>query len=248
MADFGIDNGGETDVADFLCKKYGSIMFLKIFVNSVENNNDVTVSDVTVSDVMMNDIKSNYIEHIQKHNKKVFSHTEPFFDSGFDLFYPKKDGYVCTGNGASKGIVNKIDFQVKCSAIMIHKKRGCGCGRGRGCECGCGCGCGCKRESCDDNGEFKEYVTGYMLFPRSSLSKTPLRLANSVGVIDSGYRGNIIGMFDCLSENYDISYMDRLVQICAPTMCPIYVELVEKEEDLGVNTSRGDGGFGSTGK
>ena len=87
-----------------------------------------------------------------------------------------------------------------------------------------------------------------MLYPRSSLSKTPLRLANSVGIIDSGYRGNIIGMFDCRCDEYKINYMDRLVQICDPTMCPIYVELVEKESDLGVNSTRGDGGFGSTGR
>ena len=32
---------------------------------------------------------------------------------------------------------------------------------------------------------------GYYLYPRSSISKTPLILANSVGIIDSGYRGNI---------------------------------------------------------
>ena len=33
---------------------------------------------------------------------------------------------------------------------------------------------------------------GYYLYPRSSISKTPLRLANSVGIIDAGYRGNIM--------------------------------------------------------
>ena len=36
----------------------------------------------------------------------------------------------------------------------------------------------------------------YYLYPRSSISKTPFRLANSVGIIDSGYRGNIICMLD----------------------------------------------------
>jgi len=214
-----------------LCKKYGSFMLLKLFVNHHIGSIHEEVGDGDGDGV--HDIKSNYIQHIQKHNAKVFSDTEPFFDSGFDLFYPVKDGYRCSGSGGSRGIVNKIDFQVKCSATMIREK----------------CACGCKRESCHDDEEvYKEYVTGYMLFPRSSSSKTLLRLANSVGVIDSGYRGNIIGMFDCLSENYEISYMDRLVQICAPTMCPIYVQLVEKEQDLGVNSSRGYGGFGSSGK
>ena len=42
--------------------------------------------------------------------------------------------------------------------------------------------------------------TGYYMYPRSSLSKTQLRLANSVGIIDSGYRGNLVGAFDCLSK------------------------------------------------
>ena len=36
----------------------------------------------------------------------------------------------------------------------------------------------------------------YYLFPRSSISKTPLRLANSIGLIDGGYRGELVGMVD----------------------------------------------------
>ena len=36
----------------------------------------------------------------------------------------------------------------------------------------------------------------YYLYPRSSITKTPLRLANSVGIIDAGYRGNIIACVD----------------------------------------------------
>lgn len=202
MSSFKIDN---TDYLS-LCKKYGSFMLLKIFVNSIND-----------------DIKTNYKEHIIKHNSKVFTQNEPFFDSGFDLFYPMKDGYICCG---ANGSVNKIDFQVKCSATMIHNSIN-GVGGAIG---------------------INEFVSGFMLFPRSSLSKTPLRLANSVGVIDSGYRGNIIGMFDCNSETYTISFMDRLLQICSPNMAPIYVVMVEKEEELGINTSRGEGGFGSTGK
>jgi dUTP pyrophosphatase len=186
-----------------LSKKYGSFMLLKIFVNKNIGEDFINI----------------YREHIQKHNTKVFSDKEPYFDSGFDLLYPIKDGYICCG---LNGTVNKIDFQIKCSATMFHKYGDCE--------------------------TLSEYVTGYMLFPRSSLSKTPLRLANSVGVIDSGYRGNIIGMFDCFSETYTISYMERLLQICSPNMAPIYVVMVENEEELGINTSRGEGGFGSTGK
>ena len=92
----------------------------------------------------------------------------------------------------------------------------------------------------------KSYNTGYYLYPRSSLSKTKLRLANSTGIIDAGYRGHIIGMFDVLAETRIFNY-DKLIQICAPGLVPIVVTLVDQIEDLGEETQRGAGGFGSTG-
>lgn len=87
----------------------------------------------------------------------------------------------------------------------------------------------------------------YYLYPRSSIIKTNLRLANSVGIIDSGYLGNIIGIFDKIDSN--VTYIDkysRLLQICSPTLSPIYVKIIENKEDFGT-TERGTGGFGSTG-
>ena len=100
---------------------------------------------------------------------------------------------------------------------------------------------------------FTKTNTGYYMYPRSSISKTPLRLANSVGIIDSGYRGHLMGMFDCLplaqaGESYTIQPFDRLLQICSPDLGPIYVLLVDFENELGGNTERGIGGFGSTGR
>jgi dUTP pyrophosphatase len=92
---------------------------------------------------------------------------------------------------------------------------------------------------------------GYYMYPRSSTgTKTPLRLANSVGIIDSGYRGNYIAVFDNSSEAmFTVEKMQRLVQICPPNMTyPMRVELVENDADLSMNTGRGEGGFGSTGK
>jgi dUTP pyrophosphatase len=94
----------------------------------------------------------------------------------------------------------------------------------------------------------KSYNTGYYMYPRSSLSKTSLRLANSIGIIDSGYRGHLIGMFDVripfdISENTE----HRFVQICSPDLSPIVVNIVETKEELGDPTLRGSGGFGSTG-
>ena len=103
----------------------------------------------------------------------------------------------------------------------------------------------CAAEMILDNN--KRFNTGFYMYPRSSLSKSKLRLANSVGIIDSGYRGNLIGMFDVLGR-VNIDSYDRLLQICAPYLCPIYVEIVETKEDLGLKTNRGSGGFGSTGR
>lgn len=97
-----------------------------------------------------------------------------------------------------------------------------------------------------ENG-FAAYNTGFYLHPRSSISNTPLRLANSTGIIDAGYRGNIIGAFDCLTNSHVVNYHDRIAQICAPGLMPIFVELVDTENALGARTVRGGGGFGSTG-
>lgn len=88
---------------------------------------------------------------------------------------------------------------------------------------------------------------GYFMFPRSSISKTPLMLANHTGIIDAGYRGPLIGAFRNTDNDAFVVEKDtRLLQICHPSLCPIYVELVE-ETDL-TTTIRGEGGFGSTGK
>lgn len=83
---------------------------------------------------------------------------------------------------------------------------------------------------------------GYYLYARSSIAKTGLRLANSVGIIDSGYRGNIMAYFDVI-KNDNVEVHQRLVQICAPDLKPFKIELVDSLDE----TDRGDGGFGSTG-
>jgi dUTP pyrophosphatase len=90
----------------------------------------------------------------------------------------------------------------------------------------------------------------YYLYPRSSISKTPLRLSNSVGIIDRGYRGELAAMVDIIDHNNSIPYtvnaLDRYFQICHPSLNPFKVELVNTIEELGT-TVRGEGGFGSTG-
>ena len=88
---------------------------------------------------------------------------------------------------------------------------------------------------------------GYYMYPRSSISKTPLMLANHTGIIDSGYRGNLIGAFRNLDSSgpFMIEKHTRLLQICHPCLYPIHVVMVDESELS--TTSRGEGGFGSTG-
>ena len=85
----------------------------------------------------------------------------------------------------------------------------------------------------------------YYLFPRSSISKTPLRLANSIGLIDGGYRGELIGMVDNIyDKDCHIKRGERYFQLVAVDSSPIEFELVDNLSE----SSRGEGGFGSTGR
>jgi dUTP pyrophosphatase len=97
-----------------------------------------------------------------------------------------------------------------------------------------------------NNIEKKLQPTGFYLYPRSSMSKTTLMLANHTGIIDSGYRGYIIGAFRNLASTpVTIEKGQRLLQICSPDLRPFMITLVD-EQILSI-TERGDGGFGSTG-
>ena len=94
------------------------------------------------------------------------------------------------------------------------------------------------------------YPTGFYLYPRSSFSKYPMMMSNHVGIIDSGYRGNlkasVRNMNPPHSEPITINKYSKLFQVCAPTLCRIMVEIVDSADKLS-ETTRGDGGFGSTG-
>ena len=201
------------DLHKTLLEKYDKCMFLKLFVDSEDEQ-----------------LKKKYIDAAASHNNKNLSNPD-MIDAGFDLFAP--------GNGHDDMLhffgpnwkyikpVNKLDLNVICSAKMYS-----------------------------DSG--KVFNTGYYMYPRSSISKTPLRLANGTGIIDAGYRGHLMGMFDVvnipedLSDDRDCDYcgekFDRYLQICAPGLVPIVVQIVETKEELGEKTERGAGGFGSTGR
>lgn len=95
---------------------------------------------------------------------------------------------------------------------------------------------------------FKKVKTdnvSYMLFPRSSIVKTPFRMANSIGLIDAAYRGNIKAVVDNKSSSVLPQIGDRLFQLVAPNLHSIDKVVVV---DTLSETSRGTGGFGSTGK
>jgi dUTP pyrophosphatase len=116
-----------------------------------------------------------------------------------------------------------------------------------------------------EDGLYIEYGTGLsieipdgyvgLLFARSSISKTPLVLANHVGVVDSGYRGEIKFRFKDLlinqNENGELFGSELAYEVgnkIGQIMILPYpqIEFVESEELS--DTSRGEGGFGSTGK
>ena len=85
----------------------------------------------------------------------------------------------------------------------------------------------------------------YLLMPRSSIAKTPLRQCNSIGLIDGGYRGEIMAAVDNIkTEAYTVEKGQRLFQLVAMDGSPIHFELVNELTE----TTRGEGGFGSTGK
>lgn len=93
-----------------------------------------------------------------------------------------------------------------------------------------------------------EIPEGYvgLLFPRSSIKNVPLSLSNSVGVIDSDYRGEIKVTFRVIPESPGELYTpgDRVCQLVLLKNPYVTVEEIDELSD----TDRGEGGFGSTGK
>lgn len=94
-----------------------------------------------------------------------------------------------------------------------------------------------------------EIPVGYvgLIFPRSSIHKYNLSLANSVGVIDSGYRGEIMVKFRLTGSGksgklYDVG--DRIAQLI---IIP-YPKVNLIDSDNLTDTERGKDGFGSTGR
>lgn len=101
-----------------------------------------------------------------------------------------------------------------------------------------------------------EIPYGYvgLLFPRSSVSKQDIYLTNCVGVVDSGYRGEVMAKFKPVSKpRHDLDQQHKEVvniynvgdRICQLIIIPYpSIQLVESDELS--DTERGEGGFGST--
>ena len=162
-------------------------------------------------------LKYIYSERVLEHNEKM---EKEYYDAGFDLLNPEE---IILDQENNLNIV-KINHKIKCSSKIVKKV----------------------------SNNLKVRPTGYYLYPRSSISKLPLRLANNTGIIDSGYRGNIIGVFDVnkqlINNNiHNIEKYQRILQVGAPNLIPIIVEIVDDINELDINTERGEGGFGSTG-
>jgi len=94
-----------------------------------------------------------------------------------------------------------------------------------------------------DLGFKAEQTHGYMLVPRSSISKTPLRLANSIGIIDKGYRGKVMVKLDNNSDkDFIMNSGSCYFQIVAFNGYLPTFKLVKSIS----KTKRDEGGFGST--
>lgn len=83
-----------------------------------------------------------------------------------------------------------------------------------------------------------------LIFPRSSVYKTSNRLANCVGVIDSGYRGEVTATFDIKDGSNLYQAGERCCQLIIMPIPPVTF----KEADHLSPSERGEGGYGSSGR
>jgi dUTPase len=192
-----------------------------------------------------------YKQKVEEHNRKVLEAdtpdaTDATADSGFDLFMPTN------GEEYGYGVDNLISRQFITNPGITSSI---GVDGARGLNLGVRC---CMRAAAASASA--SAPCGFYLYPRSSISKTRMRLANSVGIIDAGYRGDLIAAVDTMGlfGSTDIWHVwketlspikkyDRYFQVCAPDLSPFLVHIVDAEHDLSPPTNRGHGGFGSTG-
>jgi hypothetical protein len=163
------------------------------------------------------DVAEMYASQIQKYVATPYHER----DSGFDLYIP------CGGSFLEKSFSNKINHKVRIRVLEIRDNAYAGMGY-------------------QPNITRREKHVGYYLYPRSSISKSQLRMSNSVGIIDASYRGNLIAMVDNHGEVKHLERGERLFQVCNGDLSPF--DDIEICDISTSETKRGAGGFGSTGK
>lgn len=164
-------------------------------------------------------LKKEYVKRVEKWNNNLNS-SHP--DSGFDLLCPETVSFAVPSSSSSTAnhpfTTRLVDLKVKAAAYKMVK------------------------------GDIHQTPAlsphAYTLNVRSSIYKTPFRLSNNVGIIDSGYRGNLMAAVDCHDTDVEMKQHNRYFQICMPTLEPFEIEVVETLDA----TVRGTGGHGSTGK
>lgn len=83
-----------------------------------------------------------------------------------------------------------------------------------------------------------------LVFPRSGLGSKGITLRNAVGVVDSGYRGEVLAaLWNTTHKPFVIHKGDRVCQLVVMPYCPCSVDELDALSD----SERGDGGYGSTG-
>ncbi len=98
-----------------------------------------------------------------------------------------------------------------------------------------------------DSGIAVEIPEGYvgLIFPRSSIKSTGVRLTNCVGVIDSGYRGSIKAYFDIIDSS--LVYYEKGDKFAQLLILPYPSIEFEETQEL-TETERGASGYGSSGR
>jgi dUTP pyrophosphatase len=149
--------------------------------------------------------------------------TDKTGNSGYDI-YVKEDTIIRSSLYLIDKLYTQISSNIQCEMIKYYNEI-----------------------TLEDNKivNVKEIITnsGFLLLSRSSLSNLGLSMPHSVGLIDSSYRGEILGrVFSFNKENTGVKKNDRLFQIVAPDLSEFKVKIVEELSD----TVRGSGGFGST--
>lgn len=171
-----------------------------------------------------NDLKNMYEESSEKHNAKVDSYLKSYSANLLNAEQVEENKFVdCYDSGFDLFCPENIEWQDISSYMLDH------------------------HISCAMT--YRGKFVGYYLYMRSSTPvRTPLRLANNVGIIDSGYRGNIKAYFDIQGSNFNFVKGHRYMQICPPDIGkPVKVVIVDSLSVLGVNNARSKGGYGSTG-